>query len=135
MTSLDAYLDAALARRWQWGGMDCCFFAGDWVAAATPLDPLGPYRGLYDTALGARRLIMARGGLVKMVGDTMARHGFQETSEAEHGDVGVLKVENVGDHGVAHAAVVIRSGPWWLARSVDGIVGLDARPEKMWRVA
>lgn len=134
MIGLDAYLDAALAKRWRWGGMDCCFFAGDWVVGATGRDPLGPYRGLYDTALSARRIIMARGGLAHMVAETMMRHDFKEVGEAEHGDVGVMRVPSIGETAVAHAAVVIRSGPWWMARTLDGVVGLDAKADRVWRV-
>lgn len=135
LTSLDDYLDAALAERWHWGGMDCCFFGGNWIAQATGRDPIASYRGTYDTALGARRLIMARGGLVKMVAAAMLDCGFAETTEADHGDVGVLKVDHCGPHAVAHAALVIRNGPWWMARSLDGIIGLHAAPIKAWRLA
>lgn len=46
-----------------WGVNDCCLFAADAVIALTGDDVAADVRGTYSDALGAGRLIEARGGL------------------------------------------------------------------------
>ena len=136
MQDLDTYLDHALSRPWAWGGMDCCFFAGDWIADRTGLDPLAPYRGIYGTEFAARRLIVARGGLNAMVALEMERCGFRTAIEPEHGDIAVMNIP--GDRtgsAVAGAAVVIRCATWWLGRTQTGVAGFHGVPATAWRVA
>lgn len=131
---LAQYIDAVLSKPWAWGRTDCCFFAGDWILSVTERDPLGPYRGTYDSAPAALRLIRARRGLVRMVGAEMSRCGFARAEAANDGDIAVLRHEVDSDDAVAGAAVVIRMGSWWLARAKDGIVGMEAPTLAVWRV-
>ena len=134
MITLDAYIDAVLAEPWVWGKSDCCFFGGDWILAATGRDPLGPYRGIYDSALAAARFVAQGSGLVATVGAEMARCGFARTDAPEHGDIAVIDMVADSEHTAARASVVIRSGPWWIGRALDGVVGFEGQPEAMWRV-
>lgn len=134
MIRLDDYLEAVMAEPWVWGRMDCCFFGGEWVAQATGRDPLARVRGRYDTALGAARLIAAAGGLVQLVDSVMAPCGFRRADAPEHGDIAVIDMPGHGDQAVARASVVIRSGPWWVGRTVDGIAGVQIAPQAVWRV-
>lgn len=101
---LSAYLDAAMDQPWSWGVMYCCLFGSEWVRLATGRDPLEPYRGTHDSALGARRLIAARGGLVRMIGAEMERCGFERTACPDHGDIGACRTSGVvlekGRHGI-----------------------------------
>jgi len=134
MMFLSDYLDAAMARPWAWGSMDCCHFAGDWIRAATGRDPLAPYRGRYDSAAGAARLVARRGGLLTMVDVEMARCGFERTSTPEHGDIAILPMPAVPEHVAAGASLFIADGPWWLGRDFDGLTGLKMEPQAAWRV-
>eukprot|EP00998_Keelungia_sp_KM082_P003433 NODE_14272_length_423_cov_1.733108_g14249_i0.p2 GENE.NODE_14272_length_423_cov_1.733108_g14249_i0~~NODE_14272_length_423_cov_1.733108_g14249_i0.p2 ORF type:complete len:102 (+),score=6.93 NODE_14272_length_423_cov_1.733108_g14249_i0:117-422(+) len=45
--------------------------AGLW-SEATGFDPAADLRGAYDTAFGGRRIVMARGGLLRLAQDCMA---------------------------------------------------------------
>jgi hypothetical protein len=136
MKFLADYLDDALRKPWGWGSMDCCMFAGDWVAVATGRDPMAAYRGIYSSRFQAIKLIRQRGGLLAMVDEEMRQLGFERTNTFEHGDIAVIEVPHLpGDMRAAGVSVVIRNGPWWVARSLDGIVGIDAKPLMAWGVA
>lgn len=134
MIYLADYLEISRAKQWQWGRLDCCMFAGDWIAACTDKDPMAPYRGIYDTPLQARRLIRQRGGLVKMVDAEMTRCGFERTTAPEHGDIAVVNMPEGGDHAVAGASVVIRHASWWVGRGLASTFGFDAPIAIAWRV-
>lgn len=136
---LHDYLDEVLAAPWSWGGLnggfDCCFFAGNWIRAATARDPLEPYRGKYANALSARRLIAAKGGLKTMIGVEMSRCGFEPTERAEHGDVGVFEMNLQSDfYLTSRDTAMIKDGPWWVGLSFDGIVAAPIKPSIAWRV-
>ena len=134
--SLDAYLDRALRQPWRWGKMDCCFFAGDWIAAATGRDPMAARRGTYSTATGARRLIAENGGLLALADLEMTRAGFARTATPDHGDIAIIDLPDTGDKTMhaAGAALVIRHTIWWMARGVDGVLLFDAPVRAAWRV-
>jgi hypothetical protein len=134
LTMLSIYLDEVLDEPWSWGSMDCCFFAGNWIRNATGRDPLGPYRGVYSSALSARRLIAIRGGLPDMVDAEMLRTGFKLTTLPEDGDIAVADLIGDGPNAVAQASVVIRVGPWWVGRSLSGLANIEAEPAKVWRI-
>jgi len=135
MTSLDTYLDTSLRLPWQWGRMDCCFFAGDWVAAKAGRDPLAPYRGRYGTASQALRIIRQEGGLEAMWLAGMARCDFERVETPEHGDIAVMELpEGQGGMAVAKASVVIRHGAFWVARGLDCIAGIDRPVQAIWRI-
>ena len=137
--TLDDYLTLATERPWIWGGhnggLDCCFFAGDWIAQRGGTDPLAPYRGTYDSALGAMRLIAARGGLQAMVAREMVRCGIERTAAPDDGDVGLIAQRGTGADDVAGATLVIRCGPWWCGRARDGLAYLDGPAETIWRIS
>ena len=52
---LAAVIDAAGETPFAWGSHDCCLFVCDCVEAMTGLDPAAPFRGEYDTRVGAYR--------------------------------------------------------------------------------
>lgn len=137
MKNLDEYLKEAMKMQWQWGLMDCCMFGGDWIAARTGQDPMRRYRGIYKTAMGARRLIAKRGGLAEMTGVEMALLGFERTETPEHGDIAVMAMPapRNAPMAVAGAAIVIRFNHWWVARKTDGIAVFEAPFLAAWRIA
>lgn len=134
MMRLSDYLAEVMARPWAWGACDCCFFAGEWIFAATGRDPIAPYRGRYSTAIEARRLIVAAGGLSGLLDPEMARCGFRKTAAPQTGDIAVVPLPSSGEHSVAQAAVMIADGPWWIGKTLDGIAGVRAEPPTIWRV-
>ncbi len=137
MMSLDDYLATVFGQDWAWGAMDCCFFGGDWVRARTGRDPLAPYRGRYDSAIGAARLIARHGGLVAMVGAEMQRCGFAPTSEPDDGDLAIVSMPGTGEMSIAGASVVICRGAWMLGKAAGhGVAGMRAaEPLAAWRIA
>lgn len=44
-----------------WGGHDCCTFSFDWVLEATGEDLMAEWRGRYDSAFGAARMVAESG--------------------------------------------------------------------------
>lgn len=64
---LDAAIEAARARPFQWGAMDCSIFAADVVLALTGRDFAESFRGRYSTRAEAVALLGARGGLEAVV--------------------------------------------------------------------
>ena len=136
MIFLDDYLEEAFGQPWAWGKMDCCMFAGDWVAQATSSDPMSEYRGIYQSALQARRLIMQRGGLIAMTDRQMQKCGFERVGYAVHGDIAAVRMPAHGNSvdGVAGISLMILAGVWWAGRSIDGMVFQKADPVAAWRV-
>lgn len=131
---LDDYLADAQRKPWAWGRMDCTLFAGDWVRAATGIDPC-VWRGTYSNAYQARRLLARHGGFMAMVEREMSRCGFARIDAPEHGDVAIIEAPGTQpEHAVAGMAAVIVTPPWLLARAPDGIVGLQAEIVAAWRV-
>lgn len=133
-TTLEAYIRDAAFQAWRWGEMDCCFWAGNWIRDATGLDPLEQYRGQYRSAREAATLIRDRGGLIPMVSVEMERVGLLVTTEPDSGDIAVVSAPTGHPEAISGHSVVIRSGPWWLARGLNGCFGFDATPLKAWRV-
>lgn len=58
---LNAAIDAARCRPFEWGVSDCALFAADVIEAMTGEDFGRPYRGTYNTSLGSLRAIRERG--------------------------------------------------------------------------
>jgi len=89
---LMAAIEAARNRPFSWGGLDCCLFACDCVAAMTGVDPAAEFRGRYDSSAKARRRLRAfsgGGGLEATVAMLAARHGMAEVrvAQAQRGDL------------------------------------------------
>lgn len=124
--SFDEYLESVWAVPWEWGVLDCCFFAGNWIRDATGRDPLASFRGRYRTAREAARLLLRGGGMVPTVGAEMERGGFVRTAMPDHGDIGVLTLPDSA--GPARATCVVMSGPWWVALGEDTVSYLS--PER-----
>jgi hypothetical protein len=88
-TKLHAYLDSMAGEPFRWGINDCCLFAANWIRELRGVDPYKDYRGKYETALGAARLIKQGGGLDQASCVKMAEAGFKEVNPnfAQRGDV------------------------------------------------
>lgn len=134
MISLDEYLDDALSREWRWGEMDCCQFAFNWVLAATGHNIMQPYEGRYSSAGGALRLTKRHGGILAMIDARMTKCGLSRTTSPQHGDVALVSTPAAhGSVGVG-GAVVIRHSCRWIARSENGLAGLEISPVAAWGI-
>ena len=60
---LALYIDSRRHEPFVWGKNDCCLFAADWVLIATGQDIAKDFRGTYEGALGATRIIREAGGI------------------------------------------------------------------------
>lgn len=89
---LNEFLRAAARRPFEWGVCDCCLFLADWIAWRDGLDPAAELRGSYSTEREMRRLLKARGGIERVVGDCARRAGLVPIAEPAAGDVGLVKV-------------------------------------------
>lgn len=88
-------------RPFEWGRSDCSTSACDVFAALWGVDPLAPWRGAYDSALSAARLIRRMGGHEALAIEMARRAGLRDG-------------EAIGAIGIAGRTLVIcvRPGVW-----------------------
>ena len=87
---LEEAINAARAEPFRWGRHDCGLFASDCILAMTGTDPAAEFRGQYQSALGAARILRRLGGLAGLV----ASRGYPEHATllyAQAGDVVYLQ--------------------------------------------
>jgi hypothetical protein len=101
-----------LTTRFAWGSHDCCLWASDAVLAMTDTDIADGYRGRYDSALGARRILAEAGGIAAMVrrvvGEPIGR------LRATQGDLGLVDTEGVEVLAICH-------GLGWIVAAGQGL--------------
>lgn len=96
---LQAYLDTALARPFDWAVHHCCHFAGAWVHAAEGLDPLADLPRV-ASARAAHRLVRRLGGLPAAVTARLGRAPVPG-AQARLGDVVAMPMARLGGSGEA----------------------------------
>lgn len=105
---------ALLAARWgmpfAWGRHDCCLWAADAVLALTGHDPAAAWRGRYDDAAGAGRLVRRLGGVCAIAQRALG-DPIEHPMLARAGDVGVT----------SSGALVVCIGEWWTVPSARGL--------------
>lgn len=103
---LQACITASWSRPFQWGVHDCVLFAADCVLAVSGVDPAEPFRGKYDDAAGAARVLHDHGGV-----EAMAAAALGEEIPPLFGQV--------GDVGLFHEdgrpGLAVCGGGHWLA--------------------
>jgi len=101
--------------------MDCCIWAADWVLKRTGIDPAADWRGRYGSRREYMRMLLARGGLVRVAAQGLADVGAQliEPAEAAPGDVGVIQTTD-------GPAMAIRCQRAWKAKTGDQLMNADA---------
>lgn len=123
----------AFLRQWQdapfeWGVSDCCMFAASWWERMTGTDAAGPWRGAYDSALGAQRLIDRSGGLDALVTQII---GAGAQVVALPGDVAVVSV-STGAREPTMAVGVMVSSTHIALRTTSGVGIWRAEPLTVW---
>lgn len=82
---LDAAVEAARRRPFEWGTHDCALWAASVVQALTGVDHAAGLRGRYRSAAGALRLLAKRGGLAVLA--TRALGAPIDVRHAQRGDL------------------------------------------------
>lgn len=73
-SALTAFILSKQHQPFVWGSNDCCLFAADWVKILLGYDTGEVYRGAYDSAFGAARLLEQHGGVEGIVDKHFPRH-------------------------------------------------------------
>lgn len=126
---LNAALEAARGRRFEWGVHDCALFAFGVVRDLTGQDLVAAYRGSYGNALGAARALK-RIGTGHLRGSVGALLGTEiPVPMASRGDVVLWKQPGQGDTiGICAGVTGVFAGP-------QGLVHVDLRECAVaWRV-
>lgn len=93
---LELYLEANAKRKFQYGVWDCCLFACGAIESMTDRDPAEWFRGKYETAAGAVKLMRAaigRGSVKAIVEQVATQFDMTEitTAHARRGDVALIR--------------------------------------------
>lgn len=115
VSRLDAAVIFALDREFKWGEQDCASFALGCVAAMTGVDPGAEWRGRYDDALSATRM-MRRFGDLTSVATTLLGSEPIPARMARRGDVLLATREAGPSLGICNGAMGLFVAPRGLAR-------------------
>ncbi len=132
MADLNAYLEEASSRRFQWGIHDCCLFGADWAIRLCGQDPAAAYRGRYSTRIGAALEVGRRGGLMAAVRGGLEGVGAVAVDDYQPGDIGLVSA--LTDEGFVSPMVAICTGRKWSFLIPHGMAGATLAPLAAWRL-
>lgn len=114
-------------------GHDCAGgLLARWIEAERGIDPAGPWRGRYRTALGCHRMVKRAGGLVALLDDAARRAGLDRVDEPQLGDVGAVVTATPEGR---QAVGAIRSRLGWAMLTARGLhISTTAPVLAAWRV-
>lgn len=99
--------DALFGVSFAWGVADCCALACDHVRAAYGVDLWAMYRGTYADEEGARRVILAAGGWLRLWDHLCAQAGMRRCDGWDGAVIGLARLE----HGRA-LVLPLEGGRW-----------------------
>lgn len=113
----DRFILSRLNTPLVWGQQDCCLFACDWILEATGLDLAADFRGTYDSAISAARVLKTHNGVLTIAEIQCENYNFPSVavSYARRGDVLALGNESYIYLGVSLGSVVAAPGKTKLA--------------------
>lgn len=115
LSRLSLYLHKAARTPFTWGEFDClCGFVSGWVDQERGGDCAGAFRGAYDDAEGAARVVDAFGDMAALVGRCAEAAGCTLTLEPVPGDIGVISA------GEDTSAGAIKTGKGWAVLRAGG---------------
>lgn len=110
----------------KWGSTDCFLSVLDHVEFATGRQLQA--RPRYSNALGAQRILQRWGGFEAYCSMVMAQLGCPTTVNPERGDVGLVRLPDVG------LTMCLCIGELWAARGDHEVLTARCEPEIAWRV-
>jgi len=106
-----AEVETVMSVRWEWGRADCCTSASDVFLALHGIDPMAEFRGLYDSAISAARLIQNWGDFPAMA-EALARASGLSPSDGDTGDIGLSSPGAAGGPDGRAMLICISPGIW-----------------------
>jgi hypothetical protein len=122
---LQQTLQAAREAAFLWGESDCCLFAADCCVAICGVDPAAEYRGRYQTAVGAKRVLANTHGSLEAAWDACFER--VPVAQAMRGDVVLFEAP------LGRCVGVVWSGGIWCVTE-EGAARAKAEPLIAWRV-
>lgn len=123
---LERLVLARLHQPFRWGERDCCLWAADAVQAVTGVDVAADFRGQYDSASSATRLLNRRIGILAEVCDERLGPPVLPVM-AQSGDVGMVREPEA-------PALVVLVGSAWMGQGTHGLVPVDPQAVQFaWR--
>ncbi|GLX85048.1 hypothetical protein tloyanaT_13000 [Thalassotalea loyana] len=104
MKIVNQVIQQKLHTPFKWGENDCCLIAADLVNALSGHDPAAPFRGSYDSEIGALKIIAKHGGSVEALLDTYLGEP-KPINQAITGDIALM----LNEKGQQQAGIVFRS--------------------------
>jgi len=136
--TVEAFLDGATRRRWQWGVLDCSLFCADAAMVVSGRDPGKGIRGTYSTEAEAMAIVAAAGGMEAFIGARLEAIGWRRWSYRDGPwrdfDIGVIDCP-AGALGLRTATPAI----WWaekrrwIARTPVGLISGKFMHKAVWR--
>lgn len=114
---LDLFIEEKRSQPFCYRTNNCAFFACDWIAILTGVDPAAKYRKRCTSALAAARLMKSGKGLVAMAKADFAKRGWLpvKPAYARRGDVATTMTEQGEALGVVVGTHIAHAGPDGLA--------------------
>lgn len=118
------------SQPFDWEHNNCAFFACDWLAMSTGVDPAADYRDRVNSAFSAAYVLREAGGIEAIASAACERWNWQETAPAlaQRGDIVTTDTEHSSALGVCVGARAVFAG-------VDG---LEFKPmaecRRAWRI-
>jgi hypothetical protein len=125
--ALADFMESRRVTPFKWGEHDCCLFAADAVQAITGIDLAEQYRGTYDSALGAMRILNANTDIETLIAAQCEHAGFGHVSVkfAGRGDIALVEQDGLAWAGVVLGETIAGPGetgvvysPLWAAKRV-----------------
>lgn len=129
--ALTLFLNEKQQQPFDWKENNCSFFASDWVAILTGIDPAANYRASVDSALSAARVLAEAGGIESITEQECAANNWPEVSPrlAQRGDVCLVDSEAGPALGVVAGSSAAFAGP----RGVEFVPVSACR--RAWRIS
>jgi hypothetical protein len=131
ISELDAYLQAAGRKPWQWSVADSFMFVADWIALRSGRDVVASWRGSYRSCDDAARRLHPLFGVIGAARDCMA--GFERTRCPLAGDVAIV-IDRRPDGSASPAPAICLDGRLRCIRIKRGVAVVGARTLIAWKV-
>lgn len=111
--ALSLFLAEKQAQPFDWTTNNCAFFASDWIAILTGIDPAAEYRADVDSALSAARMLATHDGIEAITEKECTARGWSEVGPrlAQRGDICIVDTGDGPAVGVCTGERAAFAGP------------------------